>query len=961
MMAVVWPSGLNIFVLKSMWPLTYYKIKTRPIFNNIFNHGGSKSKLRPIGIQNQADSKRLRELIAQEFDTPLDLVIDDASHLYEPTKASFETLFPYLRPGGLYVIEDWAWAFWEQNRAPNLWAAETTTPLAALIFELMGAVGTISQLIQSLIVFRDFIIVERGQKDLEPDKFELDDFIFRPSKTIHVPFISANGSVKRKAANLPKKPSLQKESFMTRLNKILEQTPDNSSPKDLFDDIDNEFWFWIHTEGYRNRAKLRQILPGIPSDESQLLFTGQNGDSNLASAYQIYTLFKQIAHDNLEEGRHLNTVLDFGCGWGQIVRFFQKDIEPTNLWAVDWKPYAGEVFKETRTDKWCNFELVDSMPPLSFKDDSFDLIYCSSIFSQLTEAAHQLWLAEFNRILEPGGILIATTWGRELIETYAEQRIKPEAEKSIFEPSWANSFPDLTCALGNYDDGEFLFAPVTSYGRPDNSFYGQACISKGYVLTHWTKKFELVDFIDDRNVCPLNVIVVKKSEITQKRKSNVEKVRKDSISVIKKDSSDPINNTKLNELVYLPVAEAESFLLDLTQDEIKNSLVHDPWLQNYILSLWEKVNGKTILETYPWSLLIGMVDFCNAKCGFCTSWLKQDGMLSLDNLTKFDTLFSHAKVLTLTGGEPTAHPNFIEVIQHIANRIDPRCYFSFITNGSRIDRYFDQLNDIDVAVSFSLNAATAQTHHQVMKLRPGTFERILESIRTLRTLNKSVNASMVVTCQNIAEVPAFIELCQNLDVTTIMVRTINPGTGAFPMPDNTGVYSPPYLHPDFDKLVEKARLAIERSTITILGDPDQWGTELPTPPKVSETDSKNLLNEFRERHRKPVLTCGEPVNYKKLLADPGIIDLGDPYNRVVPFSCNWVYYSATFAYNDLAMSPCCFMEAVPGHERMGFLASETIFKLWNSPAYVALRQSLQAGPLYPKCKVCPYQTAPGTI
>ena len=34
---------------------------------------------------------------------PLDLVIDDASHLYVPTRTSFEALFPRLRPGGLYI------------------------------------------------------------------------------------------------------------------------------------------------------------------------------------------------------------------------------------------------------------------------------------------------------------------------------------------------------------------------------------------------------------------------------------------------------------------------------------------------------------------------------------------------------------------------------------------------------------------------------------------------------------------------------------------------------------------------------------------------------------------------------------------------------------------------------------------------------------------------------------------
>ncbi len=38
----------------------------------------------------------------------IDLAIDDASHILAPTRTSFEVLFPRLRPGGLYVIEDWA-------------------------------------------------------------------------------------------------------------------------------------------------------------------------------------------------------------------------------------------------------------------------------------------------------------------------------------------------------------------------------------------------------------------------------------------------------------------------------------------------------------------------------------------------------------------------------------------------------------------------------------------------------------------------------------------------------------------------------------------------------------------------------------------------------------------------------------------------------------------------------------
>ncbi|MGZ4727705.1 MAG: class I SAM-dependent methyltransferase [Acidimicrobiales bacterium] len=56
----------------------------------------------------QSDQAALAAIVTAEFgDGRLDLVIDDASHLYHPTVASFEVLFPRLRTGGLYVIEDW--------------------------------------------------------------------------------------------------------------------------------------------------------------------------------------------------------------------------------------------------------------------------------------------------------------------------------------------------------------------------------------------------------------------------------------------------------------------------------------------------------------------------------------------------------------------------------------------------------------------------------------------------------------------------------------------------------------------------------------------------------------------------------------------------------------------------------------------------------------------------------------
>jgi hypothetical protein len=56
----------------------------------------------------QSDATALEAALRDAMgDEPLDIVVDDASHLYGPTIASFETLFPKLRPGGWYLIEDW--------------------------------------------------------------------------------------------------------------------------------------------------------------------------------------------------------------------------------------------------------------------------------------------------------------------------------------------------------------------------------------------------------------------------------------------------------------------------------------------------------------------------------------------------------------------------------------------------------------------------------------------------------------------------------------------------------------------------------------------------------------------------------------------------------------------------------------------------------------------------------------
>ncbi len=62
----------------------------------------------------QSDSRFLEDVAIGAAPDGFDIIIDDASHLGEAAKASFRTLFKsHLKPGGLYVIEDWGTGYWQ--------------------------------------------------------------------------------------------------------------------------------------------------------------------------------------------------------------------------------------------------------------------------------------------------------------------------------------------------------------------------------------------------------------------------------------------------------------------------------------------------------------------------------------------------------------------------------------------------------------------------------------------------------------------------------------------------------------------------------------------------------------------------------------------------------------------------------------------------------------------------------
>ena len=121
----------------------------------------------------QADEASLRAILATDFVGPLDLVLDDASHDYELTRASFEILFPVIRPGGCYALEDWQWA-----HAPGFWDRKDQPALSNLLFQLLMLAAGRPDLIAKVEVYQGSEFIWRGERASFGDRLDLDALCF---------------------------------------------------------------------------------------------------------------------------------------------------------------------------------------------------------------------------------------------------------------------------------------------------------------------------------------------------------------------------------------------------------------------------------------------------------------------------------------------------------------------------------------------------------------------------------------------------------------------------------------------------------------------------------------------------------------------------------------------------------------------------------------------------------------
>jgi SAM-dependent methyltransferase len=255
--------------------------------------------------------------------------------------------------------------------------------------------------------------------------------------------------------------------------------------------LDHE-WFEANLNPQEYRSRLGIAIPDLPSDEVQLRFTGRTGRENLQQAFDFY---KFILANLPKSGVDRQSVLDFGGGWGRILRFFLREFPVERLFLVDCLTAAIECARSLNAP----FNIIQSNvnPPVPLQEGTIGVCYAFSVFSHLSERGSESWLRHLADLLVPGGKLTITTRGKAHINNL-EEMIRTNPSYPL-----AALLPQPETIRKEYEQGVFQFYPVGGGGELSKDIFGETWISRrwleeryislGFSACDFYTEFETID------------------------------------------------------------------------------------------------------------------------------------------------------------------------------------------------------------------------------------------------------------------------------------------------------------------------------------------------------------------------------------------------------------------------------------------------------------------------------------
>jgi len=223
-------------------------------------------------------------------------------------------------------------------------------------------------------------------------------------------------------------------------------------------------------------SHIKALLPSMASEEVQMHWTGAHGDVLLGQSLAF--IKTMIAGYAAITGKNIGgaSVLDFGCGWGRLIRPLYKFIPFENIYAVDpWDESIKECEKHHIKANLAISELVPRSLPF---ERQFDLIFSFSVFTHLSEKTANVALQTLRKYIREDGLLVIT--------------IRPKEYWHI--PDQGALAAQM---ISTHDKKGFAFNPLSTVPVDGDLTYGDASMSLAYLESHFPQwKIESVECND---------------------------------------------------------------------------------------------------------------------------------------------------------------------------------------------------------------------------------------------------------------------------------------------------------------------------------------------------------------------------------------------------------------------------------------------------------------------------------
>lgn len=154
---------------------------------------------------------------------------------------------------------------------------------------------------------------------------------------------------------------------------------------------------------------LTELFPEMETDAIQKQWTGSSGMTLLRQSINFMNFVStQFCLNNGRAFKSAKT-LDFGCGWGRLLRLLPYFNDPEYCFGCDAWDVSLSHAKRCGVDKIASLQKSDPTPArLPYEDNSFDLVYAFSIFTHLSERSAKACMKAIHQATKSDGIAIIT-------------------------------------------------------------------------------------------------------------------------------------------------------------------------------------------------------------------------------------------------------------------------------------------------------------------------------------------------------------------------------------------------------------------------------------------------------------------------------------------------------------------------------------------------------------------------